>query len=588
MRLIRAEQAMSRAARAAMSKFLDAARAAILGDTTRADAGPADLPPNVDVWPDQAVWNDALATWIVPASGQIYSDGYWQAMPDGARDEPRLSDQDYVDAHMRDTTERLTGATWPDEVYEAVRREVADGRDQRESIPEVRKRIAKVLTLRHWAGSAEVISRTESIAALNAGHHQAGKRRQEVFGERLFKQWIATSDGRTRDTHRAANGTVVASDDLFVIGSSRLRYPHDPRGPASETVQCRCVLNWVDETEVDPEQIRDQQFDPIQTDNQGRPVVDTTDDLTATAAPEEVADTAAAADTSTPDDQPVVADGGPGWADAVIASTPELPPGEWFTDPGLDQYVRGIRITDEGRVFGHIAPWDVDHESMPGITAPRHGTAAAYAKFHRHPVMTADGGRVLTGPLATARLGEPKGHAELTVTLPDVMDHYDDPSFVAADVVAGEDEHGIWCAGALRPGVTPFQVHMLSRYSISGDWRNGELVAACSVTTPGFNKPSAEAIAAAAAGDPSGVGQRTALPFEDRPRAQVAADGHVSALVAAGIGHPGDPAPPPVDGWRLYREFRAAEAADKRITAARRRLSNPRALAAAARVRKEQ
>lgn len=62
-----------------------------------------------------------------------------------------------------------------------------------------------------------------------------------------------------------------------------------------------------------------------------------------------------------------------------------------------------------------------------------------------------------------------------------------------ADVAIGEDEHGIWVAGAVRPGAAPEQVHALRGSPLSGDWRwidgEYELVAALAVNTPGFPIP---------------------------------------------------------------------------------------------------
>jgi hypothetical protein len=71
------------------------------------------------------------------------------------------------------------------------------------------------------------------------------------------------------------------------------------------------------------------------------------------------------------------------------------------------------------------------------------------------------------------------------------------------DVAAGEDAHGIWIAGALRPDVTPEQVRAFRASAVSGDWRpigaGLELVAVCSVNVPGFMNPRAEALAAGGA-----------------------------------------------------------------------------------------
>jgi hypothetical protein len=68
--------------------------------------------------------------------------------------------------------------------------------------------------------------------------------------------------------------------------------------------------------------------------------------------------------------------------------------------------------------------------------------------------------------------------------------HYDDTASALIDVAAGEDQYGIWVAGALRPDATPTQVRALRASAPSGDWRpighSLELVAVCQVNVPGF------------------------------------------------------------------------------------------------------
>jgi len=51
---------------------------------------------------------------------------------------------------------------------------------------------------------------------------------------------VATGDGRTRDSHLAAHGQVVDVDKPFEVGGAELMHPHDPAGPAKETINCRC------------------------------------------------------------------------------------------------------------------------------------------------------------------------------------------------------------------------------------------------------------------------------------------------------------------------------------------------------------
>jgi len=217
------------------------------------------------------------------------------------------------------------------------------------------------------------------------------------------------------------------------------------------------------------------------------------------------------------------------WAAQVAAAVPDEPPPEWFDSPGLPRASK-VKVTDEGRVYGYVASWETDHAAYPGVKPPRNADGA-YAKFHRHPVRTASGGTVLTGPLATG------GHAatDVALSIENVMAHYDDPTYVVADVRAGEDEHGIWVAGALRPGVSPFQVMLLDRYSISGDWRYGELLAACSVSVPGFHLDADDEHAAlTAAACDAGVIDLPVLASAT-PTAFTDAAGGPAVLIAAGV-----------------------------------------------------
>jgi hypothetical protein len=170
---------------------------------------------------------------------------------------------------------------------------------------------------------------------------------------------------------------------------------------------------------------------------------------------------------------------------AVTAGAiPTSPPDEWFADPGLTKHTT-LTVTDEGRVYGHIAPWGVTHIGMAGdVTAPKNRTGN-YAYFRTGQLVTASGQNVRVGQLT---LGG--GHAPMDANVASVVKHYDDTNSAVADVAVGEDKHGIWAAGALRPNVTPEQIRIMRASPPSGDWRriNGELelVAACHVNVQGF------------------------------------------------------------------------------------------------------
>ncbi len=175
-----------------------------------------------------------------------------------------------------------------------------------------------------------------------------------------------------------------------------------------------------------------------------------------------------------------------------------LPPIEWFQSPGLTAATPAT--VDGDRYFAHLATWGVCHVGVEGscTTAPR--SAANYAYFRTGSIETT-GGKVPVGQITMDT-----GHAERHLGPADTVRHYDDTGTVVADVAAGEDEHGIWVAGALRPGITPEQRRALQAGALSGDWRriggNLELVAALVVNVPGFPIPRTEMAASAALDEP--------------------------------------------------------------------------------------
>lgn len=89
----------------------------------------------------------------------------------------------------------------------------------------------------------ETIARTEAGRALSEAQDEALRQTIEETGLTATRTWRATRDARTRDTHVTLNGQTKGVDELFEsVSGARLRYPRDPNAPASETVQCRCVL----------------------------------------------------------------------------------------------------------------------------------------------------------------------------------------------------------------------------------------------------------------------------------------------------------------------------------------------------------
>lgn len=58
-------------------------------------------------------------------------------------------------------------------------------------------------------------------------------------GADIVKQWDATLDSRTRESHQQVDGEIRELDKKF---SNGLLYPADPSGGAAEVINCRCAL----------------------------------------------------------------------------------------------------------------------------------------------------------------------------------------------------------------------------------------------------------------------------------------------------------------------------------------------------------
>lgn len=194
----------------------------------------------------------------------------------------------------------------------------------------------------------------------------------------------------------------------------------------------------------------------------------------------------------------------------IASAAPVVPPRDWFNDPKLVAPTP-ITVEDEGRVFGHIALWKTNHIGLPRNTKPPR-SSSQYAYFRTGVLRTDDGSDVQVGQLTLAG-----GHADMSFNAQDAVKHYDDTSSALVDVVAGEDQFGIWVSGALRPDATPTQVRALRASAPSGDWRpinnRLELVAVCQVNVAGF--PVTRAMVASAGGKITALVAAGAAPLAE-------------------------------------------------------------------------
>jgi hypothetical protein len=209
---------------------------------------------------------------------------------------------------------------------------------------------------------------------------------------------------------------------------------------------------------------------------------------------------------------------------AAAAHRPSLleqPPAAWFESPqfhvGDPRLIRQrggslacpLTVTDDGRVFGHVSYWGAEHTGARDprtgkpITTPR----SPHYGYFMTGVRQVDSG--LEVPVGQLTMG--CGHAAPSLTGPRATAHYRpaaahyDGGYGAvqvADVCAGEDDFGIWVAGAIRPEVPEDDVRKFKALALSGDWRTYggalHMVAALAVPVPGFPISRTDVLVAAA------------------------------------------------------------------------------------------
>lgn len=125
------------------------------------------------------------------------------------------------------------------DLWETARGQLVDGFNNGESIDELANRLRASAGM--TARRATLVARSTVVEASNAGSIATAK----ASGLDMRKEWIATSDARTRPTHRIADGQQVDLNDNFTVGGFSAEVPGDPGLPAQEKYNCRCTVGYV-------------------------------------------------------------------------------------------------------------------------------------------------------------------------------------------------------------------------------------------------------------------------------------------------------------------------------------------------------
>ena len=120
---------------------------------------------------------------------------------------------------------------------------ITQGIIQGESLDQIAERLARELKSTNM-NKMRMFARTAMTASQNAGR-QKQMEDAEARGIKISKQWIATLDDRTRDTHQDLDGQTVGISELFQVRKYKIRYPGDPSAAPEMVFNCRCTMKSV-------------------------------------------------------------------------------------------------------------------------------------------------------------------------------------------------------------------------------------------------------------------------------------------------------------------------------------------------------
>ena len=101
---------------------------------------------------------------------------------------------------------------------------------------------------------AKAIARTDGHRVIEASAEDA-RQAAKAKGADVVKQWDATLDGKTRDSHRMLDGQIREVDKPFTIGNRSAMYPGG-FGIAEEDCNCRCIATTRARWELDAAELK--------------------------------------------------------------------------------------------------------------------------------------------------------------------------------------------------------------------------------------------------------------------------------------------------------------------------------------------
>lgn len=124
------------------------------------------------------------------------------------------------------------------EIIRSVRQNITQGLIQGSSYRQMAERMNHIFNS-DYAKAMRVV-RTETHRVQNHARNQALVEAQRK-GVKMRKIWVATLDGRTRDTHQELDGQAADEEGYFHYQGMRTQYPGG-FGDAAMDINCRCTV----------------------------------------------------------------------------------------------------------------------------------------------------------------------------------------------------------------------------------------------------------------------------------------------------------------------------------------------------------
>jgi SPP1 gp7 family putative phage head morphogenesis protein len=159
-----------------------------------------------------------------------------------------IYDETTVRRLIQEKPELMKRSTWKSRKDKAwnqgiISNSIAQGIIQGESIPKIAERIARDTCDRNNTHMM-LYARTAMTCAQNSGRIETMHRATDM-GLHVKKEWIATLDSRTRDSHQHLDGQTAEVDEPFSSILGDIMFPGDPDAEPANVWNCRCSLGSV-------------------------------------------------------------------------------------------------------------------------------------------------------------------------------------------------------------------------------------------------------------------------------------------------------------------------------------------------------